>query len=112
MDIPEKLRLMGFVMRPADSAGEPIKSIPEEYVEYLAEQEHDAWMAERKASGWSAGEYVDAEKKITPYLVPFSKLPEDMKQLDRDTIQNIPALLMRIGMAVYNKLGGFGCGYF
>lgn len=103
MDIPEKLRLMGFIMRPADGAGEPIKSIPEEYVEYLAEQEHEAWMAERKASGWSSGENVDAEKKITPYLVPFTKLPEDIKQLDRDTIKNIPALLMRIGMAVYNK---------
>ena len=102
MDIPEKLRRMGFVMRPAGS-GEPIRSIPEEFVEYLAEQEHDGWAAERIASGWVAGDRVDAEKKITPYLGAFDKLPENIKQLDRDTIQNIPALLERIGMAVYNK---------
>ena len=75
MDIPEKLRQMGFVMRKKGS-GEPIVSIPEEFVEYLAKREHESWMAERKASGWVVGDHVDAEKKITPYLVPFCKLPE------------------------------------
>lgn len=102
MDIPGKLRQMGFVMRKADS-GDPITRIPEEYVEYLAEQEHEAWMAERIASGWVSGEHSDAEKKITPYLVPYNRLPEDIKQLDRDPVQNIPLLLERIGMAVYKK---------
>lgn len=103
MDIPEKLRLMGFVMRQAGSAGDPVPDIPEEYVEYFAELEHDAWISERKASGWSKGEFTDAEKKVTPYLVPYDELPDDIKQLDRDTILNIPKLLSRIGMAVYNK---------
>jgi len=102
MDIPEKLRQMGFVMGPAGS-DYPVRSIPEEYVEYLAEQEHEAWMAERIASGWVAGDHADAEKKTTPYLVPYDKLPEDIKQLDRDPVQNIPLLLERIGMAVYKK---------
>ena len=102
MDIPEKLHQMGFVMSTAGSDN-PIKRIPEEYIEYLAEQEHEAWMVERIASGWVTGDYVDAEKKTTPYLVPFDKLPEDIKQLDRDPIQNIPLLLERIGMAVYKK---------
>jgi hypothetical protein len=64
---------------------------------------HDAWMAERKASGWTEGKITDAEKKTTPYLVPYAKLPEDIKQLYRDAIRNIPALLGRIGMAVYKK---------
>ena len=102
MDIPEKLRQMGFVMRPLGSDA-PIKSIPEEYVEYLAEQEHEAWVAERIASGWVTGDHVDAQKKTTPYLVPFEKLPEDIKQLDRDPVQNIPLLLERICMGVYKK---------
>lgn len=100
MDIPEKLRQMGFVMRSIGN-GDPVKSIPEEYIEYLAEQEHEAWVAERVASGWVAGDRVDAGKKITPYLVPYDELPEEIKQLDRDPVQNIPLLLERIGMAVY-----------
>lgn len=102
MDIPEKLRQMGFAMGPAGK-DDSIKSIPEDYVEYLAEQEHEAWMTERIASGWVAGDHVDAKKKITPYLVPFDKLPEDIKELDRDSIYNIPLLLERIGMAIYKK---------
>ena len=103
MDIPEKLRQMGFVMRPADSVEQSITSIPSEYVEYLAEQEHERWVAERKSTGWVLGGQVDAEKKITPYLVPYKKLPEEIKQLDRDPVQNIPVLLSRIGMAVYKS---------
>lgn len=102
IDIPEKLRLMNFVMR-REGCGDPIMEIPEEYVEYLAEKEHEAWMAERIANGWVAGEHVDAEKKTTPYLIPYSKLPEDIKQLDRDPVQNIPLLLKRIDMAVYRS---------
>lgn len=103
MDIPEKLHQMGFIMQPLGSSGEPVMRIPDEYIEYLAEQEHEAWMAERKATGWVTGESVDAEKKTTPYLVPFNNLPEDIKQLDRDPVQNIPELLKRIGMVVYKK---------
>ena len=103
MAIPEKLQQMGYVMRSAGSPGEIIESIPEEYIEYLAEQEHDAWMTERITSGWAAGDHVDAEKKITPYLVPYNQLPEEIKHLDRDPVKNIPALLERIGMAVYKK---------
>ena len=72
-------------------------------MEYLAEQEHEAWVAERIANGWVSGDQVDAEKKTTPYLVPYNKLPEDIKQLDRDPVRNIPLLLERIGMAVYKK---------
>jgi len=102
MDIPEKLRQMDFVMR-REGSGEPIVKIPEDYVEYLAEKEHDAWMAERIANGWVPGEYADAEKKTTPYLIPYSKLPEEIKQLDRDPVENIPLLLKRIGMAVYRS---------
>ena len=103
MDIPDKLRQMGFVMQYQDSSKESIASIPPEYVEYLAEREHEAWVAERKSTGWISGDHVDAEKKITPYLVPYDRLPEEIKQLDRDPVQNIPILLSRIGMAVYKR---------
>jgi hypothetical protein len=103
MDIPEKLRQMGFSMCPVNQAANPITEIPREYVEYLAEQEHDAWVTERKSTGWTSGNVVDAAKKATPYLVPYDKLPEDIKQLDRDPVENIPLLLEKIGMAVIKQ---------
>ena len=100
MDIPEKLRQMGFSMCPANLVKNPIKEIPKEYVEILAEQEHEAWVAERKTTGWTTGEVVDAHKKTTPYLIAYNKLPDHIKQLDRDPVENIPILLDKIGMAI------------
>jgi hypothetical protein len=103
MDIPEKLFQMGYAMCPASKAAEPVVKFPKEYVEYLAEKEHEAWVAERKATGWISGEVVDAEKKTTPYLIAYKKLPEEIKQLDRDPVENIPALLSIIGFAVIKR---------
>jgi hypothetical protein len=99
MDISEKLRLMGFKMRPLEQAINPVMEIPKEYVESLAELEHEAWVAERKSTGWVSGKTVDANQKITPYLIPYDELPEEIKQLDRDPVKNIPRLLQTIGMA-------------
>ena len=103
MDIPEKLKQMGFVMSRIDPSKEKVEKIPTEYVEYLTEREHEAWVEERKSTGWVSGNHVDAEKKITPYLVAYKKLPDEIKQLDRDPVENIPVLLSRIGMAVYKR---------
>lgn len=103
MDIPDKLLQMGYVMRPAAEATEPVIEIPKEFVEYLAEKEHESWVAERKASGWIPGAVVDADRRTSPYLVPYSRLPEEIKQLDRDPVENIPRLVERIGMKIVKK---------
>jgi len=100
MDISEKLRLMGFTIRPLAQASNPVMEIPKEYVESLAELEHEAWVAERKSTGWVLGKSADTNQKLTPYLIPYGRLPEDIKQLDRDPVENIPRLLQKIGMAV------------
>ena len=101
MDIPNKLHSMGYTMRPIGSPGTPVTAIPEKYVEHLAELEHEAWMAERRATGWVQGDTVDAEKKITKYLIPYRALKGEIKDLDRMPVRNIPRLLGDIGMAVY-----------
>jgi hypothetical protein len=102
-EITEKLDLIGCEMRPAGSEGEPLEQIPEEQVEMLAILEHERWIEERRAGGWTYGKVKDTAKKITPYLVPYHQLSEDIKEKDRDVIRNIPALLDRIGMAACRK---------
>ncbi len=99
--IPKKLHMMGWQMLPVGSQGKAIAEMPESVVEALAEFEHDEWMRERISSGWIYGAEKDAVKKTSPYLVPFEDLSEDVKDLDRDTIRNIPALLEMIGVAIY-----------
>jgi len=101
--IAKKLELMGWEIRPEGSEGEVITEIPEDIVETLAVFEHDEWMEERLGYGWIFGEIKDTEKKISPYLVPYDELNEEVKNLDRDTIRNIPALLGKIGLAAYVK---------
>lgn len=103
MDIPEKLRKMDMVMRTVNDDGKAVTEIPHEYVEVLAEQEHEAWVKERIASGWTAGSETDEKLKLTPYLIPYNKLPDEIKQLDRDPIENIPVLLARIGMKAVKR---------
>ncbi len=99
--IAKKLELMGWEMRPKGSEGKSITEIPEETVESLAVFEHQEWVRERLDFGWVYGEVKDSEKKISPHLVPYDQLSEEIKDLDRDTIRNIPLLLDAIGMAVY-----------
>ena len=101
--IEKKLDLIGWELRPEGSAGDVIKKIPDEVVEFLAKFEHDEWVRERLGHGWTYDEVKDTGKKVSPYLVDYDELSEEIKNLDRDTIRNIPVLLGKIGMAVYVK---------
>ncbi len=107
--ITDKLRRMGWEMRPKGSAGKAIEEIPGDAVEALAVFEHEEWVNERAASGWVYGEKKDVDKKISPYIVPYNALTEEIKDLDRDTIRNIPLLLDMIGMGIYE--GGETAGH-
>lgn len=100
-DIVKKMKLINCEILPINHHMEPITFFSFEEVEFLAKYEHDLWMEERINSGWTFGEVKDVETKKSPYLIPYEELSEDIKQLDRDTINNIPILLKSIDMAVY-----------
>jgi len=102
-DISDKLDLMSWEMRPQGSRGVIIKEIPDAVIEKLAVYEHDKWMRERLASGWTYDAVKNVQEKTSPYLVPFNELSEPIKDQDRDVIHSIPVLLGRIGMAIYKK---------
>ena len=44
--------------------------------------QHDQWMEERLAAGWTWGPEKDNEAKTNPTLVPFAKLPESEQAKD------------------------------
>lgn len=99
--ITDKLKLMGWEMRPKGSTGKIVNTMQDNIVETLAIFEHEAWVSERLSSGWKYGPIRNADEKISPYLIPYNQLSEEVKDLDRDTIRNIPILLDMIGMAIY-----------
>lgn len=44
--------------------------------------QHDAWMADKVASGWTYGPTKDAVAKTHPCLVPFVELPPEQRAKD------------------------------
>lgn len=89
-----------YAARTGDAARE-VRELPEELVEALARKEHENWMTERRDNGWKYGPQKDAARKLSPYLVPYEELPEDIRQLDRDAIGNILPLFREIGLRIY-----------
>lgn len=72
----------------------------EPLVEVLAEAVHDAWAAERIAAGWTYGPKRDDAKKQHPCLVPYSELPEEEKEYDRQTARTTIAMLLANGCRI------------
>jgi hypothetical protein len=101
-DIPAKLRRIGcgFVPVPPGRADGGIELIPDE-VEQMAEMEHARWCAETRLASWTVGKQKDREARITPYLVEWSELPENVREWDRQAVRNIPRLLAEVGFEVY-----------
>jgi RyR domain len=98
-DIARKLRTIGWEIVPDDDVDAEPVLLTEVDIEQLAELEHDRWVRQRQADGWSQGAVRDIPKKVTPYLVPWSELPEEARDRDREPARAIPTLLQKIGAA-------------
>lgn len=99
-DILVKLGRMGYKAVPV--TGRPIKLLnfkPAE-VERMAIMEHERWVAEKKAMGWSYGTPRNNVLKLHPMLLDYDELTEEQKELDRDPVRRIPEQLMGSGYEV------------
>ena len=76
-------------------------TLTEEEIEFLAKAEHIRWMQSKQKGGWIYGNKKDIEKKISPYMVSWSELDEDARNLDRDPIRNISNILKDTSIGIY-----------
>ena len=98
--ILEKLRGIGCTVRKVENNDiKPIIFTSSE-IEIMAEMEHERWNAERLSKGWKLGKKKDATRKVSPYLRPWSELPDDVKELDRRPVRKIPQFLAQVGLEV------------
>ena len=81
----------------------PVTAFTEKEIEFLAEVEHHLWVDERRSTGWIYAEEKDVKQKKSPYIKPYVDLPEEIKELDRDTIRNIIPLVSEVGLLVFRK---------
>lgn len=68
-------------------------------IELLAEMEHERWMAERRRDGWKWGPVRDPDRRVSPYLISWHRLPDDVRETDRQAVRSIPRLLSLVGLA-------------
>jgi hypothetical protein len=97
--IPTKLAAAGYVMIPARS-NDPPWQFPGEDLERLARLEHELWMADKLAAGFTLGPPTPEEPKRSEYLVPWDDVPEPIKEIDRDLIRGIPTILAEAGYTI------------
>jgi hypothetical protein len=102
-DLGEKLRTVGCELVPATDWDPPVLPFTEAEVEHLAILEHQRWEAERRRNGWRPGPIRDPARKLSPYLVPWEDLTDEIKDLDRDAIRVLPAFLARAGFAIARR---------
>ena len=103
-DIPGKLAAAGFIMVPARS-NEPPFNFPGAPLEILAEAEHVRWMNSFLERSWAYAPVTDEAKKLHQCLLPWSELPEEEKEKDRDLVRGIPHILARAGYAIMKASG-------
>jgi len=100
LHLGSKLKAIGCTI--ADSEGEsgPAAEFTKEEVETMARLEHGRWVVERLSGGWRMGEERSPEKKTSPYLGAWSDLPEEIRELDRQTVRKIPEFLKKVDKVV------------
>jgi hypothetical protein len=69
-------------------------------VDLLARMEHERWIGERLRSGFRYGTTKD-QQKTHPDLVPWEQLPDEVKEKDRDTVNQLSELLAQAHFQIY-----------
>ncbi len=97
--IPHKLAAAGYILTPARGDTAPFV-FPGPDLERLARLEHELWMAAKLADGWRLGTATPDDPKRNEYLVEWEKVPEQIQQIDRDLINDIPKMLAAVGFTI------------
>jgi hypothetical protein len=103
-DLKNKLKKINCGIERLKDWDDILFELPAGQVEILAELEHERWMKEKIAKGWTYAEgEKDLDEKTSPYLIEWEKLPERGKEIDRVLIRVLPEMLARIGLRIYRK---------
>lgn len=98
----DKLRMLGCELVSAQECDEErrVRALSADEIEFLAREEHDRWVEERARAGWTYGPEKDVERKVSPYLVGWDELADDVREYDRAPMREMLALVGLAGLAV------------
>jgi RyR domain len=100
--IPSRLRDLDMYMAEYDpaKADQEVRNLPPDKIDELAQGEHERYVEERLTGGWQPGAR-NTRSSTTPFLVPWSDVPEHYREYDRHIIAIIPSLLNAVGYRIY-----------
>lgn len=96
-----KLRAVGCFMDKAGGSN-PV-NLSDSEIEQMAGMEHQRWVADRTLAGWTQGSPRNNEKRIHPHLVEWVRLPEDIRERDREAVRNILKVIRDMELDVYRE---------
>ena len=96
--IPVKLSLIGCHI--GYEGAVEVESFSRDEVEVMAKREHELWVEEREAAGWTLGP-KNVELKTSPDLIPWDELEDYKREYDREAVVQIIDLARSIGMRVF-----------
>jgi len=100
------LKTAGLGIRPTTDADKPLLNMTEVLdkagLERLAEMEHGRWNVERLLLGWRWAEAKDVGRKLSPYLVPWNRLPPEIQEYELNAIRGLPRKFREAGLEVYS----------
>jgi len=91
---------MNYNPKPIDTSGVYLDSEITELREKLAENVHEVWAVSRSAQGWRYGQNRDDARKLHPCLVPYAKLPEEEKVIDRIMVEQVLKTILALGFRI------------
>lgn len=97
-------KLRGLGLHATGDKADAVAAIDPARLEELAVQEHDRWCRDRWLGGWSYGEQRDDAALKHPNLVSYEQLSEPLRDLDRQTVRGLPAMLGNLGVGLRRDL--------
>jgi len=96
----EKVKAIGCDIGELDDGDVAGFEFTAQEIERLARTEHERWVQERLADGWTVGP-KDIENRTTPRLLAsYDELPEEEREKDRDAVRGIPKFLAEVGLKI------------
>ncbi|MGI5156171.1 RyR domain-containing protein [Microbispora sp. CA-102843] len=75
-------------------------SLKDYEIEQLAMMEHERWLRDLVADGWTRGPVRDEENRRHPDLDSWDNISDAAKEKDRDTVRNLPRILATAGFQI------------
>lgn len=100
-----KLGMIGCELVPKPERVVDVCEFTEEEVRRLAPVEHQRWLEQLQAEGWTWGEKKNEQLKTNPSILPWSELPDEVKGYNYDAIRRIPTVLARADFEIHRLRG-------